>query len=71
MFLYVFSEEDRQKMEAAGFAFICMDKGVNAWIFEDAGAKHSVPEGVAVYRSSRMTFTKGGGRNGTENDSAL
>lgn len=78
MFIYVFSEADREKMEAAGFAFVCRDEGAKAFVFEDASGNHSVPDGVEKVTSSRLAFCgtkehhrKGGGLHGTANDAAL
>ena len=78
MFIYVFSEADREKMEAAGFAFVCRDDGAKAFVFEDASGNHSVPDGVEKVTSSRLAFCgtkehhrKGGGQHGTANDAAL
>lgn len=57
MFYYVFSEADRDRMIAAGFAFVCEDRGSKAWVFlADSSGTHAVPEDVLKVVSSRLAF---------------
>lgn len=57
MFIYVFSEADRDKMKAAGFAFVCEDKSANAWVFlADSDETHAVPPDVQGVRTGRLRF---------------
>ena len=57
MFIYVFSEADRDKMVAEGFTYVCEDHGAKAWVFlTDEGGSREIPPGVQKVVTSRLTF---------------
>ena len=73
MFVYVFTEADREKLTKAGFHFVYQDTGAKAWVFlmPEDGADLSVLDDMRKVITSRMTFaertgklTNGGGRCG-------
>lgn len=78
MYVYVFSEADCERLKAAGFAFVCEDEGIHAYIFDDAGMNLKVPPDVEGVAKQKLTLhgvkrrnDKGGGHNGTKNDAAV
>ena len=55
MFIYVFTEADRDTLTRRGFAFICRDQSANAWVFA-YDPRLGVPDGMEAVVSSRLNF---------------
>lgn len=66
MFVYVFSESDRDKLIAEGFPYMKEDPGANAWVFLYDGAMEDALQNMMYVRSQKMCFqeSKDENRNG-------
>lgn len=71
MYIYVFSEAERDTMLREGFALLWNDTALNAWVFQNEPEKE-IPASVRKVASDRFTFRgvtaengNGGGHHGT------
>ena len=71
MFIYVFSEADRDAMSSAGFDFVCEYPDASVWVFLYDEAGKSALKDMTYLRTDKMCFSDGadhtkdgGGRNG-------
>lgn len=77
MFIYVFSEADRDRLLAEGFSFVCEEAlGEEcAWVFLNKIGHEDVLADMSFCRTSKLCLGNkgkknedGGGHNGTENE---
>ena len=75
MFIYVFSEADRDTLLREGFTFVCEETGANsgAWVFLQKLGHEDVLDGMTFCKTTKLCFEgkgkeNGGGHDGTENE---
>lgn len=77
MFIYVFSEADRDTLLREGFAFVCEESEGNglAWVFLNRPGYDDVLADMTFCKTTKLCFgerrkeiKEGGGHDGTENE---
>lgn len=76
MFIYVFSEADRDRLLREGFTFVCEEAGAGggAWVFLNKLGHEDALDGMSFCKTAKLCFegrgkeNDGGGHDGTENE---
>ena len=74
MFIYVFSEADRDTLLREGFTFVCEEAGSGAWVFLEKIGHENALAAMTFCKTAKLCFEgkekdeNGGGHDGTENE---